>query len=777
MNQALLRSIRVLICIAAALCCGDGAFGQISLDDLTGRNSSARASDEPALSPQEQIDLIRERIPALESELSRTRTVFEAEQGANATAALGELGRSVDLLRQLLFLNEQLISEYQRLQQISQALEVAGTDLRAAEAGKFEQLPPYDFFTLDELLSDRLGSRSLIRRSEAEVSKSRTEISRAESRLDELRTQRRSIVDQAAAGGDPSERTRLARRREAALIAERVGEVTVELRRVQRDRAATLLEFARAELQTVNKAIDYIRPLVSFTQENLDHRLADIEKRLNLLNENIEGVRSSESSLRERVEAFPAAGDQAGPEIELRRAMARETLVVLGTRISIGFERRGHLIDLREVWRDRFRVSEGDLSAGVIRTIAQSVDTMFESLDDDEQDLVERSQFVRTRLVAAQEELAEMQGDAVELARQRVDEYRELGEDIDAALKAISQTRLLYLKLSEELGERSGLTVWDRVMVVWSWIGIVWNYELIELDDETALTVGKLLIGLALLAVAFNLSKWMSGLLSRRVLPRFGLHTHAASAFKSIAFYVLLLTFALMALRIINVPLTVFAVLGGAVAIGIGFGSQTIASNFMSGLILLAERPVRVGDFIEVGGVVGTVQHIGARSTRLKTPTNIEMIMPNATLLENNLINWTLSDQLVWLWVDVGIAYGSPTREAAKLLMKAAEEHGRVLRTPVPIVRFEGFGDNSLNFRVVFAINLNTPADRLSIPSDLRFRIDNLFREAGITIAFPQRDVHLDTLSPLKVELSRSRPVPATSGSEESERAASDDKG
>ena len=306
-------------------------------------------------------------------------------------------------------------------------------------------------------------------------------------------------------------------------------------------------------------------------------------------------------------------------------------------------------------------------------------------------------------------------------------------------------------------------------MIAWSYITKIWSYEIIELDDNTALTVDKLVIGLFLLAVAFNLSRWLASLLSARVLPRFGLNTHAASAFKTILFYILLLTFALTALRIIEVPLTIFAVLGGAVAIGIGFGSQTIASNFMSGLILLAERPVRVGDFIDVNGVVGTVQQIGARSTRIKTPTNIEMILPNSTLLDNNLVNWTLTDQVVWLAVEVGIAYGSPTREASKLIMKAAEEHGRVLNTPPPRVLFDSFGDNSLNFRLFFAINMNQPSDRLSIPSDLRYRIDNLFRDADITIAFPQRDVHLDTLSPLQVELKRSRPASATAADDANE--------
>lgn len=761
MSETLRRYIRTAICIAAALCCGDRVWGQISIEDLTGQGADQATEDQPTLSPEEQIERIRELIPAIEQELAQTRAVFEAERAAEKTVESEVLGRSVEQLRQLLFVHEQLISEYQRLQQFRQASEGAREDLRAARAGRFEQLPPYDFATLDDLLSDRLGMRALLRRSEAELSRARNELARAAERLEELRSQRRSITEQSVSADDPAERTRRARRRELALIAERVGEATVELRTVQRDRASAQAEFARASLEATDLAIEYIEPLVSFTQEDLDQQHGEIERRLSALSETLETIREEESVLRTRLDAWTAEDVEAGGDLEQRIAIARETLGVLGSRTGVTFDRRGSLTNLRDGWSDRFRLAQGELSAGEIAGLVESVDSMLEGLDDSESDLVDRSRVVRSRLVAAQEELSTVASGATDLARQRIGAYRALGQDIDAALEGITQTRQLYLKLDDELGERGGLTLWDRVVIAWSFVTRIWSYEIIELDDDTALTVDKLVIGLLLLAVAFNLSRWLATLLSARVLPRFGLNTHAASAFKTIFFYVLLLTFALTALRIINVPLTIFAVLGGAVAIGIGFGSQTIASNFMSGLILLAERPVRVGDFIDVNGVVGTVQQIGARSTRIKTPTNIEMILPNSTLLDNNLVNWTLTDQVVWLAVEVGIAYGSPTREASKLILKAAEEHGRVLKTPPPRVIFDSFGDNSLNFRLFFSINMNQPSDRLSIPSDLRYRIDNLFRDADITIAFPQRDVHLDTLSPLQVELKRSRPASA----------------
>jgi potassium efflux system protein len=211
-------------------------------------------------------------------------------------------------------------------------------------------------------------------------------------------------------------------------------------------------------------------------------------------------------------------------------------------------------------------------------------------------------------------------------------------------------------------------------------------------------------------------------------------------------------------LRIVNIPLTALAFVGGAVAIGVGFGSQNVVSNFISGVILLAERPIKLGDLVEVGGVYGSVERIGLRSTRIRTGDNIHVIVPNASFLESNVVNWTHTDERVRVSVEVGVAYGSATREVERVIREALAEHPRVEKSPDPVVLFTKFGDNSLEFRALFWIRMRRQLDRPSVESELRFRIDDLFREAGIVIAFPQRDVHLDAASPFEVRLVRSGP-------------------
>jgi small-conductance mechanosensitive channel len=169
-------------------------------------------------------------------------------------------------------------------------------------------------------------------------------------------------------------------------------------------------------------------------------------------------------------------------------------------------------------------------------------------------------------------------------------------------------------------------------------------------------------------------------------------------------------------------------------------------------VILLVESPIRVGDLIETGTIMGKVHNIGTRSTRIRTGANLEIIVPNSSLLENNVTNWTLADSTIRSSIRVGVSYGSPTREVARWLKHAADEHGQILKKPEPFVWFANFGENSLDFELYFWVDIHL-ADRKRVESDLRFMIDQLLADAGITMALPQRDVHLDVSKPLAVSL------------------------
>lgn len=202
-------------------------------------------------------------------------------------------------------------------------------------------------------------------------------------------------------------------------------------------------------------------------------------------------------------------------------------------------------------------------------------------------------------------------------------------------------------------------------------------------------------------------------------------------------------------LDLLNIPLTAFAFVSGAVAIGFGFGAQNIINNFISGWILIWERPIRINDFIELGDTTGTVEEINTRSTRIRRVDGVHLLVPNSRLLEETVVNWTLVDKLLRCVVRVGVAYGSDVVRVREILQEVVT-HPSVLEDPPAQVIFEDFGDNALIFDTYFWVESGAEKSAREIRSEVRFEIYRRFHEAGIVIAFPQRDVHLDGTVTLK---------------------------
>ncbi|WP_371742359.1 mechanosensitive ion channel family protein [Aestuariibacter sp. A3R04] len=266
--------------------------------------------------------------------------------------------------------------------------------------------------------------------------------------------------------------------------------------------------------------------------------------------------------------------------------------------------------------------------------------------------------------------------------------------------------------------------------------------ELFTLFDHL-FTVGQILLVPLLLWLGWWLIDKLAHLATYR-LRRTGASADTVHLFKRIFYIFAVAVLIITTLEFLNVPLTAFAFLSGAIAIGVGFGAQNIINNFISGWILMWERPIRIGDFLEIDNYRGTVEAINTRSTRIRRIDGVHMLIPNSKLLENNVINWTLIDRLTRTSVKVGVAYGSPCREVARLIEEAVEVQDSILKDPKPVVIFEDFGDNSLVFEVYFWVNATVERDLRRIRSDVRYAIDDRFNEAGIVIAFPQRDVHID---------------------------------
>ena len=259
--------------------------------------------------------------------------------------------------------------------------------------------------------------------------------------------------------------------------------------------------------------------------------------------------------------------------------------------------------------------------------------------------------------------------------------------------------------------------------------------------------VGQYELSLVALAAAiavavgtFYVGRRVRTSLRDRLLARLSTDPGLRNSMASLAYYAVVVLGLLIAVSVAGFDLTNLAIIAGALSVGIGFGLQNIVNNFISGLILLFERPIKVGDVVEYQKQWAEVLEIRVRSTVVRTYDRAELIVPNSELVSSTVTNWTHSDYRVRIIIPVSVAFGSDTHLVRDLLLQAVNEHPNTYADPPPYVLFREFGEGALSFEVRFYTHLE---NYLSIQSDIRFRIDELFREHGVTIPFPQRDVHL----------------------------------
>ena len=292
----------------------------------------------------------------------------------------------------------------------------------------------------------------------------------------------------------------------------------------------------------------------------------------------------------------------------------------------------------------------------------------------------------------------------------------------------------------------------------------IWQFEIFAVDDnilvdgreiktKRSVTVGKTIGAMAILIIGFML---ISGLI-RRTLA-LAVHKANLGASKSVvlgrwltlaAGFSLILT----AFNIVEIPLSAFAFFGGALAIGVGFGTQNLLKNLISGVMLLIEKPIRIGDLVEIDGILGTVTSIGIRFSTIQGAQGNDALIPNSVLVEQKLVNWTYSTRDARRDVRVTVAYKSSVHEVQRILAMVSADHPQVKQVPAPVITLEDFGDNGLVFNLQFWIRLQAGIQPAQILSDLRVSILAAFAEAGIELPFPQRAVMFDQSNPIAVRV------------------------
>jgi potassium efflux system protein len=651
------------------------------------------------------------------------------------------------------------VLEQRREAEIQRTELAAGRDaieaaLNRAPSELFGEPPPFPVPILDGVMRAWRDAADREEQHERVYEDRRANVGLAKKIVDDLEKNRRRVRELRERQDVPLERIRL----EAE---EREIEDGLAVARQQLALAKQLAENTRIELEIKQTATEqalaarawieaHLAPRESDLAdaiERLDRQRADLEREIDLARSR---VRDAESRLRDaedRRDRLDPRGTPEAIDLESEIATRRNQLGHRQQLVALLNQRVERLGRTRTTWQHRYAVLGDRLDLDEAPKWLSAAERELERLARSRRIKEAELASLRLELSTIFRELPAPGAPADESSRWLEREFEDLELLVNAAvadLAALEESIHLEQTLRAELRARlEGRDLGERIQAAAQTLRGFWSYE-ITTSEDSPITPGKILIALFVVAAGYLLARIAMRWLGRRAFPRLGFDAGASNAFASLAFYAIQAIVFLLALRAVNIPLTAFAVVGGALALGIGFGSQAIVSNFISGLLLLAERPIRTGDLIEIGGVVGSVESIGLRSTRIRTPDNFHIIVPNASFLETNVINWTHEDPLIRVRIAVGVAYGSPIREVERLLIQASAEHPRTLKSPPPAVYFEDFGDSALAFEVRFWIRYDERTDRSLVRSEIRFRVNELFAENGIVIAFPQLDVHID---------------------------------
>ncbi len=525
------------------------------------------------------------------------------------------------------------------------------------------------------------------------------------------------------------------------------------------------LVIARASATFTDADMEQVVSRLDAEQQQLEKELAGAQQRQLAVESGMEAARKSLQELQTTEGISSPKSIRAAEEFELCRERIeteRTTINLLRFMLQLS-------VTERTIWEMRFAASHSS-TLGTIRQIRsrlEQFDRRVKLWQDYYQQQMETSASQVARLEARLADL-KPDSDLAPLVRQRLEVLRERDQMFLRVVRNIERGGRLLDRLHEGLAESAeNLPFFSRLSDVFSdaqRLGRqLWRFELFVAQDtitvdgqqitgKRSVTLGKIITAILILVLGYWLAGWVTGLLEPIFVKRFKIERNQASLVRRWVRVALVFSLTLFSLVSVKIPLTIFAFAGGALAIGLGFGLQTILKNFVSGIIILFERPFRVGDVLDVAGQRGTVGSIGIRSSVLQLWDGTETLIPNSALLENNLTNWTYTNRIVRFTINVGVAYGSDPRRVVQVLTEIAKRHGLVEKDPEPLVFFTNFGASSLDFELRFWVDV-VRVNSGQVASDLRQMIVGAFAEHGLSMPFTQQDVNLTASRPIPVQM------------------------
>ncbi len=730
----------------------------------------------PEKTLQERIESVRARV----REVRLRRQVFD-DPGYSPPAGITQ--REMDIILtygdRLVMFWESALRSLEAQQQIS--AELKAFEAAAAAWRKFDAPAPYSILLVDDLkeqLAFQRRQRESVRQRIAASEQLIEEFGTARADADKLARSR--AEDSEADSANPAAEWRW---KSAVLHVESIDAFiawsVAELARVKRERelAEARIGLLQRQLETARANCAYSKEDLAEAQARLDRQTQELERRFTAAAAENKRLGRQLLLAQQAVEEARRSRSGGAPGADDAIATAEDRLRVV-TAQSDSARSRGELFtveiaslrEMREAWAVRFTLMN-DKSVMAREAAAKRLKMMLERASA----LVANGRADVASFKAEEEASAERLASLQE-GTQAADREREVLDAIRAKLR-VAERQLRSIESGVQAIQRwleeASVDVRDDVVAervrhrgaeFLLLLQRMWQLELFSIEDsmdiggETVavarpVTVRKVVT--IALWVAFGL--WLSSFVTRHahraLIEHYEVGPAQAQVLRRWISALNLLVLLLIGLYLVRIPLTAFAFLGGALAIGFGFGTQTLIKNLVSGVLMLLERQIRAGDIVEIEGVVGTVEAVDVRSTRVRNFDGKETVIPNSVFLDSNVTNWTLSTSQLRLSIEVGVAYGSPTRRVAELLVQCASSHGQVLKEPEPFVYFQAFGDNALVFQLYFWVHVGGGAVGAAVASDLRFMIEKALTDAGIVVPRPQRALHIEAGQPVRVIL------------------------
>ena len=729
-------------------------------------NSGNHSSRNPAKDPDSALLAeLQSKRAAAEQELSKVASPPTSRKGAPPIATDPRWLERRTLLQQLVQVYEQHLDAVRKLDQMR--LRVREVERQNREWDGFPEPPPYSVLMVDEL---RDAARSMALTAQG----IQTRLTLTEGIFDSTRRtvkasqeQARQVSERLEGLQDPAKREALVWERDLAQLRERVESARMGM--LEAARAQVQEELAEAQQRTtlLNRQLLVAAQQAQFTKQDYDKIKKRLDDDYQALMSELDRAVQAQAAQRQAVAASEAnLAAAGGPSASSKSASRRPkgervthlTEAVELTRLQ--FDNESLHVDLlrqmvnglereRQIWDIRFATAQGTLSVVEERDASKKLAAAAKRIQEWKEYGLQQLGMVGSQISDVENRLdsassavtTQHLNDMLRGYRHREDLYRRMLQRTDSLMALIEHRQAEFLQ--REQGRSIVTRLEDGGTSALAVVGRMWNVELftaedtIEVDGKSvtgrrSVTIGKVLTAMAILVIGYWLAVVLARFAEQQAIKRLQLDPNVANIIRQWALAVLFLVLVIITLMFVKIPITAFAFLGGALAIGVGFGTQNLLKNVISGLLLLMERPLRVGDVIEVDNIRGMVTTIGLRSSTIRDTNGVETLIPNSNLLERNLTNWTYSSFRKRYSIRIAVATGSDARRVKEMLRDLAGQHGQILKDPEPYVLFEDFSEHALVFALHYWIEIGPNIDPAVVASDLRFMVENTFAEAKI---------------------------------------------